>query len=279
MTPQPSTSSNEHDSTGTSTPSGSDDSGTVVTSPVTITIPLAFQATIAAAAKKGPKVEAKCLKRLHDLLSVRLKSPTSYSSFQCPPTFEMKSTFSFDGLRSAIVGVETSPEPMELGTRSPTPEAKNRGNGSRPGTSGDRVTSAPPRSPKKHPAVAKRRVESAHLRGTYPKATGRPRSIRERLGTRPVALDPSLVLPVRGAVSQAELMRLNGIELAGKIRTFRRRQSKMRNLLRKRGVPEDQLHYRYIWNSKGAPKGGGQTEGFGLGGHFGARRQERSKWV
>ena len=90
---------------------------------------------------------------------------------------------------------------------------------------------------------------------SYVRSPCRTRPVKERLGTRPVGLDAALVLPVQGPVNQAELLRLNGIELAGKLRTARRRQSKTRNHMRHRGVPESDIHYRYVW-SKRTPKGG-----------------------
>ena len=227
-------------------------------SPALLKIPKAFEATMKIVASKGPEMQVKYMRRLENLLATVPKKPCSYSSFQCPPQFELKSTFDLDLLKAKKQLVEALDEPMDVGPSKTGPSksvatvsANNDSSQETPRRAVD-----PPRSPSKKAPVRDRLGQPRdRVAPSYVRPTGRSRPVHERVGSRPVGLDPALVLPVQGSVNQAELLRLNGIELAGKLRTARRRQSRTRNRMRHRGASEDQLYYRYFW-SKGVPKGG-----------------------
>ena len=75
-----------------------------------------------------------------------------------------------------------------------------------------------------------------------------------------VKLSSALLLPTKGIVPQEKLLELNATDLVGKLRTRRRRQTRTRQRLRKRGVPESELFYRYEWGSQGTPLKGGKHE-------------------
>ena len=223
------------------------------TPPGKVSIPSVFEATLKTIATKSPIEQVKYKKRLLDLLASAPKMPSRYSSFKCPPKFEIKSTFSFDLFSKSHEAVKTPDESMEVEKDQPGPSDVSK-------TVSAAVSIGVPSKPNADTSKGSKRDENRskprdRIKPLYVKSPGRARPVKERLGTRPVGLDASLVLPIQGSVSQAELLRLNGIELAGKLRTARRRQSRTRNRMRHRGVPESDLHYRYIW-SKSAPKGG-----------------------
>ena len=210
-----------------------------------VPIPKAFEATMKAVTKKDHNTQVKYFKRLQELLASAPKLPSCFSSFKCPPAFEIKSTFNFD--LQSMEPVEAPVEPMDVtGTTRKEPSKEMT------------VSAGAPVPSVKNPkgtAPARRMSVRDRINPSYVRSPGRTRPVKERLGTRPVELDAALVLPVQGPVNQAELLRLNGIELAGKLRTARRRQSRTRNHMRHRGVPESEIHYRYVW-SKSTPKGG-----------------------
>ena len=79
-------------------------------------------------------------------------------------------------------------------------------------------------------------------------------SVYDRLGPSPSWFAKELRLPLYGRVPQDELMRMNGRELTGTLRTRRRRQTKTRQMLRELGVAADELYYRYEWGSGGSRK-------------------------
>ena len=79
-------------------------------------------------------------------------------------------------------------------------------------------------------------------------------SVYDRLGPSPSWFAKELRLPLYGRVPQDELMRMNGRELTGTLRTRRRRQTKTRQILRELGVAADELYYRYEWGSRGSRK-------------------------
>ena len=89
-------------------------------------------------------------------------------------------------------------------------------------------------------------------------------SVHDRLGPGPSWFAKELRLPLQGNVPQDELLRLNGSDLLGTLRTRRRRQTKTRQLLRQAGVADNDLYYRYEWNTgpvrkRSAPSSMGET--------------------